>query len=113
MIKTEVLLSKGHLALWKASNGEEECYRITDDGSGYCNSIEEISGYFKGDEIGLVDIILEKGNEVMFVNSGTLEKHTYEEYIAQFDNMVDFPIYPYVNFATYEDAKEIWDLLEV
>ena len=112
MIKTEVLLSKNHLDLWKVSDGIEECYRITDDGSGYCNSIEEMCEYYHGDEIGLVNIILAKGNNVVFVNIETLGEHTYDEYISQFENEGDFFIFPYVNFETYEKAKEIWDLLE-
>jgi hypothetical protein len=112
MNKYEVILSKGHLDLWKVSNATEEVYRITDDGSGYCNSIEEMCAYYNGDEIGLVNIIIENGNDVMFVNIETLENCTYEEYVTQFEMTEDPLIFPYVNFETYEKAKEIWDLLQ-
>lgn len=111
MNKHEVIFSKGNLDLWKINNGVEEWYRITDDGSGCCNSIEEMCAYYHGDEIGLVNIIIEKGNNIAFVNKETLNYCTYEEYIAQFETEQDFDIFPYVNFKTYEQAKEIWDLL--
>lgn len=113
MIKKELLLEKGCLGLWKLDNGVEEVYKITDDGSGYCNSIEEMCKYYNGEEVKLVNIILEKGNSVMFVNIETLNYHTYEEYLAQFENEGYFLIFPYVNFEKYENAKEIWDILEV
>ena len=109
----ELLLEKGELGLWKVSYGLEECYRITDDGSGICNSIEEMCEYYGSEEVKLVNIILEKGNYIMFVNKETLDDCTYEEYIAQFeDEDGEYSIFPYVDFDTYEKAKEILDLLK-
>lgn len=114
MNKREVMFSKGHLDLWKITcdNGMT-CYKITDDGSGICNSIEEMSGYYKkGTEIDLVNEIIKRDNPVVFTDDAT-----YEEYMEQFDIYAEGgepenPIYPYCTFKTYEKAKEIWDLLE-
>lgn len=111
----ECLATKDVLGLWEITNGTEKCYRITDDGCGVCNSIEEMSSYFKGGETALVDEIIKRGNTVFFESdAGTA---TYDEYLEQFAVYEDggcpkHPIYPYVNFETYEKAKEIWDLLE-
>lgn len=111
----ECLATKDVLGLWEITNGTEKCYRITDDGSGVCNSIEEMSSYFKGGETALVDEIIKRGNNVFFESDvGTA---TYDEYLDQFAVYEDggcpeHPVYPYVDFETYEKAKEIWDLLE-
>ena len=114
MVKREVVLSKGSLDLWKVSNESEECYKITDDGSGICNSIEEMSGYYRqGTEVDLVNEIIKRNNPVVFTDGAT-----YEEYMEQFDRYAEGgepenPIYPYCTFETYEKAKEIWDMLEI
>lgn len=111
----ECLATKDILGLWEITNGTEKCYRITDDGSGVCNSIEEMSNYFKGGETALVDEIIKRGNKVFFESDvGTA---TYDEYLEQFAVYEDggcpeHPVYPYIDFETYEKAKEIWDLLE-
>lgn len=111
MITRELILQKSKLGLWRVSNGIEECYKITDDGGGYCNSIAEMCQYYDGEEVKLVNIILEKGNDVIFMNIETMEDHTYEEYLAQFFEDKEPLIFPYVDFNTYGKAKEIWDLL--
>lgn len=111
----ECLATKDVLGLWEITNGTEKCYRITDDGCGVCNSIEEMSSYFKGGETALVDEIIKRGNNVFFESDvGTA---TYDEYLDQFAVYEDggcpeHPVYPYVDFETYEKAKEIWNLLE-
>lgn len=103
---------KGELALWEIRYQNGVIYRITDDGSGYCNSIEEMCEYFDGNEIELVKIIVKDENDVMFVNKETLTDCTYTEYLNQFQEEKDFyPIYPYVDFKSYDKAKKIWDLL--
>ena len=108
----KILAVDGVLALWETNDGTNIVYRITDDGSGYCNSIEEMSGYYtKGTEIDLVNEIMNRGNKILFENIVSGEESTYEEYIGQFEKEDDFPIAPYVNFESYEKAKEIWDLL--
>ncbi len=100
------------LKLWESTDGIKKVYRITDDGSGYCNSIEEMSAYYsQGTEIDLVKEIMKRENKILFENLVSGEEHTYEEYIEQFENEDDFPIMPYVDFESYEKAKEIWDLL--
>lgn len=109
----EQIETKGRLGLWKRTYGAEVIYRITDDGSGVCNSIEEMSGYYtKGTEIDLVKEIMDRGNKILFENIVSGVESDYEEYIEQFKNEDDFPIVPYVNFLSYDKAKEIWDLLE-
>ena len=65
MITRELIMKKGNLGMWRVSNGVETCYKITDDGGGYCNSIEEMCEYYNGEEVKLVNIILEKGNDVV------------------------------------------------
>ena len=111
--KRTLMEQKGKLGLWKVNVQEEGIrYRITDDGCGYCNSIEEMSSYYsKGTEIDLVKEILDRDNEILFENIVSGEEKDYEDYLEQF-NTKDFPIVPYINFTTYEKAKEIWDLLE-
>lgn len=110
----ELLATKGRLGLWKVNIQKEGIrYRITDDGSGYCNSIEEMSSYYKkGTEIDLVKEILDRDNKILFENIVSGEEKSYEDYLEQF-NTDNFPIVPYINFITYEKAKEIWDLLEI
>ena len=111
-IEEKGLFREAPLGLWKVTDGTETVYRITDDGCGYCNSIEEMSSYYNnGDEIGLVNKILEKENEILFENCVSGAEATYEEYLEQFKRDKDFPIIPYINFKSYEKAKEIWDLL--
>ena len=112
--KRTLMEQKGKLGLWKVNVQEEGIrYRITDDGCGYSNSIEELSSYYNnGDDIGLVNKILEKENKILFENCVSGAETTYEEYMEQFKKDEDFPILPYVNFKSYEKAKEIWDLLE-
>ena len=115
MITRELVCEKCDCGLWKVSDGVEECFKITDDGGGYCNSIEEMCRYYHGDEIGLVKQILQRGNNVIFADhgeSGGKGKYSYEEYLSQFENSDDhYIIFPYVDFDTYEKAKEIFDLL--
>lgn len=111
--KTTLIEKKGKLGLWKVNVQEEGIrYRITDDGCGYCNSIEEMSSYYrKGTEIDLVKEILDRNNEILFENIVSGEEKSYEDYLEQF-NTNDFPIVPYINFTSCEKAKEIWNLLE-
>lgn len=113
-MKKELIAKKSNLGLWKVNDSSSIVYRITVDGSGHCNSIEAIQGYYKNgaDEVGLVNEIINRGNNVEFYNidKGD-EAASYTEYLEQFNNEDGFPIYPYVNFETYEKAKEIWDLL--
>ena len=109
----KILETSGILALWETNDGTNVVYRITDDGSGYCNSVEEMSGYYtEGTEIDLVREIMNRGNKILFENLVSGEEHTYEEYIEQFEKDEDFPIMPYVDFKSYKKAKEIWDLLK-
>lgn len=115
MITRELMLEKGDFGLWRVCDGAEECFRITDDGGGYCNSIEEMCRYYNGDEIGLVKQILQRGNNVIFADHGESYgkgEYSYEEYLSQFEKSDgDYIIFPYVDFDTYEKAKEIFDLL--
>jgi len=108
--KRKKIHEKGGLCLWEnysAYNGET-WYTIHEED--VCNSLEEICYAFNGDEIGLVNEVIKRGNKVDFTDNAT-----YEEYIAQFEDYknVENPIYPHCYFETYEKAKEIWDLLEV
>lgn len=115
MMPELILKGNNYLGLWKRSEGY---WVITDDGSGVCNSIEEMSAYYNhGDEIGLVKEIISKGNDVIFEDHGESYgkgTYTYEEYLAQFKDKdaKEYIIYPYVTFTSYEAAKEIWDLLD-
>ena len=112
MITRELIEEKSFLGLWKVSDGINTVYKITDDGHGICNSVEEMSGYyFEGTETDLVNEILKRGNTVIYTDD-----LTYTEYMAQFEDYKNgrepkTVIYPYCNFESYEKAKEIWDLL--
>lgn len=106
------ILKKGKLGLWKITNKGVTIYRITDDGCGFCNSIEEMSSYYlHGTEIELVKEILHNGNKILFENIVSGESATYEEYLEQFKKNGDFLIVPYINFETYEQALRIWERL--
>lgn len=108
----KIIKQKDKLCLWQTYDGKKIVYRITDDGSGYCNSIEEMSAYYtKGTEIDLVNEIKNRGNKILFEHLVSGEESNYEEYIRQFKEEKDFPIMPYVDFETYDKAKEIWELL--
>lgn len=111
--KSNKIHEKGTLRLWKNYSvyDKETRYTIHEDSA--CNSLEEISYAFNGDEIGLVNEVIKRGNKVDFTDNAT-----YEEYIAHLEayrngNEPKNPIYPYCSFETYEKAKEIWDLLNV
>lgn len=105
----------GILGLWERYRGE---WVITNDGTGVCNSIEEMSAYYNnGDEINLVKEIISNGNDVIFVDHGEVYgkgKYTYEEYLAQFDDedAKEYIIFPFVTFTSLEKAKKIFDLLQ-
>ena len=112
LVERKLIETKGDLGLWEVTNGKETVYRITDDGHGYCNSIEELATYYKGDEVGLVKQIINKGNPVFFEDSCTGEKKSFDEYQEQFAREDEYPIFPYVNFESLSSAKEVLGLLE-
>ena len=103
---------KGKLGLWEHRCGNDVWYTIHEEN--VCNSLEEICYAFNdGDEIALVNEVINRGNTVDFTDCAT-----YEEYLKQFEMYannedVENPIYPYCCFETYEKAKEIFDLLKV
>ena len=111
--KRKKLHEKGRLRLWENYSGYdgETWYTIHEED--VCNSLEEICYAFNGDEIGLVNEVIKRGNKVDFTDNAT-----FEEYMEQFEaykngSEPENPIYPYCYFETYEKAKEIWDLLKV
>ena len=109
--------NKNGLALWEnySAYDGQTWWNITDDGCGICNSIEEMCSYYNdGDEVGLVNEILVRGNEVTFEDHGETEgkgEYTYDEYLEQINGDGNYIIFHYVSFTSYEKAKEIWDLL--
>lgn len=104
------LEEKGKIVLWEhcAERSNDIWYTIHEEDM--CNSLEEIAyAFHDGDEIGLVNEVISRGNKVDFTDDAT-----YGEYLKQFEEYDCInPIYPYCCFETYEKAKEIFDLLDM